>query len=177
MAGNRRVECIMKTVKNILFNIFLIVASIVILFVGVMLVTDTTGYTVVSRSMEPQFSKGDVIFTKKVSFEKLKTGDVITFYHGEGGQYTTHRIVEIDRENKKVLTKGDKNNSVDPAQVEASHIVGRFLFSIPFFGYISPSLYGMDVLAVVAGIAVGMVLIRIVISNRKFKAGAEDEEE
>lgn len=167
----------MKIVKNIVLNILLIVASVVILFAGTILVTGTTGYTVVSRSMEPQFSKGDVIFTKKVTFEKLKVGDVITFYHGKDGEFTTHRIVEIDAKNRNVLTKGDKNDVVDPARVEASHIVGKYLFSVPFFGYISPSLYGVDILAVVAGIAVATVLLRIVLSTRKLKAGVTDEEE
>ena len=166
----------MKIFRNIIINILLVFASLVILFVGTMMVTGTKGYTVVSRSMEPQFSKGDVIFTKKVTFEKLKIGDVITFYHGDDKEYTTHRIIEIDSNKKNVLTKGDKNNSVDPDRVEASHIVGKFLFAIPFFGYISPSLYGMDLLAVVAGIAVALILIRIVFSIKKLKAGVTDEE-
>ena len=172
----RSVECIMKIFKNIILNIFLIFASVVILFVGTMLVTGIKGYTVVSHSMEPQFSKGDVIFTKKVPFEKLKIGDVITFYHGDDQEYTTHRIIEIDSNEKNVLTKGDKNNSVDPARVEASHIVGKFLFSVPFFGYISPSLYGIDLLAVIAGIAVALILIRVVVSTKKLGAGVADEE-
>ena len=166
----------MKVFKNILFNIFVILMSAVILFVGFILISGAKGYAVLSKSMDPMFSKGDVVFSKDITFEDLKVGDIITFTHGEDSQFTTHRITEIDAEKKCVLTKGDNNKTLDPAWVVADDITGVYWFSIPFAGFLSFSLYGKDVLIVLAVIAVVLLLFRITYANKRRNYGGESDE-
>ena len=64
--------------------------------------------------------------------DELRVGDVITFT--QDGILKTHRIISIDQENKKMVTKGDANPTADPAidysdisgkVVGVSHIVGQ----------------------------------------------------
>lgn len=166
----------MKIFKNILFNIFAILMSVVVLFVGFILISGTKGYAVLSKSMEPMFSKGDVVFSKDVTFEELNVGDVITFTHGEDSKLTTHRITEIDAKKKCVLTKGDSNKTLDPAWVAADDIAGVYWFSIPVAGYLSFSLYGKDVLIVLATVAVALLLFRIIYANKRKNDGGESDE-
>ncbi len=166
----------MKIFKNILFNIFVILMSAVILFVGFILISGAKGYAVISHSMEPIFSKGDVIFSKDVAFEDLKVGDVVTFSHGEDSKLTTHRIEDIDKEKKQFLTKGDSNKTLDPEWVLAENVKGIFWFSIPFAGYLSFALYGKDVLIVLAVTAVVLLFYRIAYANKRKNDGGESDE-
>lgn len=70
---------------------------------------------------DDSFPSGTVIVSKLVSEEdcySLKVGDVITFFPTDPDTPTyvstkTHRIVEIDYENKTLVTKGDANIRVD----------------------------------------------------------------
>lgn len=123
-------------VRNILFNILAIITVIAVLFVGFNMITGTKGYAVTSNSMADRFNRGDIVFSRKVDFDELKTGDVITVRVNDSG-YFTHRIVDIDSEKRTVTTKGDANSSVDPMPTEAEKIAGRMVYSIPFLGYIS----------------------------------------
>lgn len=68
-----------------------------------------------------------------------KAGDIITF--GEISKTktpTTHRIkdIKIVDGNPVYITKGDANNSEDNAEVLATSVKGKVLFSIPYLGYV-----------------------------------------
>lgn len=82
---------------------------------------------VLSGSMEPTFSAGDMIIVK--SSEDFKTDDVVVFQ--EKDTLIVHRIIETNGES--VTTKGDANNTADPP-VNISDIKGKVVFSIPFAG-------------------------------------------
>ena len=61
---------------------------------------------VLSGSMEPELSAGDIIIGETVDPDELKIGDIVT-YEGESGQVkgkvVTHEIVDITNENGEVL--------------------------------------------------------------------------
>jgi signal peptidase len=68
-----------------------------------------------SDSMEgsnpDSFNEGDLVFVKLLSDEdkeNLKIGDVITFYDLSIKEFNTHRIVDINIEERLMSTKGDK---------------------------------------------------------------------
>lgn len=84
---------------------------------------------VLSGSMEPEFSKGDLIVVKETGDFALR--DVVVFQDGE--DLVTHRIIEIDGDT--VTTKGDANNTADEP-IPAKNIKGKVLFHIPFAGNI-----------------------------------------
>ena len=87
---------------------------------------------VVSGSMEPSYMKGSLLYVKEDT-GGIKTGDAIIFYrHGE---LVTHRVVEINADEKTYITKGDANQVNDVEPVAWSDVAGVPVFDIPVLGY------------------------------------------
>ena len=96
-------------------------------------------FNVVSGSMEPTYSVGDLIYVKSAKPEDIKVDDVITFVLNEDLVVATHRVVDIDQENQCFITKGDYKNDQDPPDppVHFKNLIGKPIFSIPLLGYVS----------------------------------------
>lgn len=94
-------------------------------------------YTVISGSMEPEYSVGDLIYVKKVPVSSIQVGDPITFVLNEDLVVATHRVVEVDSANQRFYTKGDANEIADSEPVHFNNVIGVPQFSIPKLGYVS----------------------------------------
>jgi signal peptidase len=75
--------------------------------------------TVLSASMQPTFSPGDVVIVRPEPIERLRVGQVISYRVPVGArQVETHRVVAILRGQGTsapvIRTKGDNNSVVDP---------------------------------------------------------------
>lgn len=99
-------------------------------------------YDVLTGSMEPAYSVGDLIFVKITDASDINVGDPVTFNPGASEDaYLTHRVTE-KFENYDGFgticfkTKGDANDSEDPFVIDQSRMIGVVKFSIPFLGYI-----------------------------------------
>lgn len=114
-------------------------ACIIVLFTCVILLQrfsnssfSVAGYrifAVVTGSMEPEYSVGDVLLCKKIDTNELKEGDDVTYLGKEGtfkDKVVTHRIKKIiEKDGKRTfITKGIANKSADPP-VEPSQIYGK----------------------------------------------------
>lgn len=163
-------------VKNVLFNILAIITAVAVLFVGFNLLTSTKGYAVTSDSMADTLNRGDVVFSRKTEFESLKVGDVITVRVGQSG-FFTHRIVDIDTENKTVTTRGDANTANDPMSTEADRIVGKMIYSVPLLGFVSIFTSGNSTLILIILIITAAVLIAVntILSKTKKTRGDNNE--
>lgn len=84
---------------------------------------------VLSGSMEPEFSKGDLIFVKETL--EYAENDIVVFQ--DGNTLVVHRIVEIDEDT--ITTKGDANNAADEP-ITQEVIKGEVIGCIPFVGEI-----------------------------------------
>ena len=84
--------------------------------------------TVLTGSMEPNISAGDLIIIAKQ--DEYQKRDVVVYR--DGSSYVVHRIIEI---NDMVITQGDANNIADDP-IELSAIRGKVIFHIPMFGSI-----------------------------------------
>ena len=95
-------------------------------------------YTVLSGSMEPSISPGDVVVVDDVDTSTLERGDVITFRRDGETKPTTHRIVEIreTETGQAFVTKGDANEARDGPAVAPENVVGEVLLVIPLVGYV-----------------------------------------
>jgi len=94
--------------------------------------------TVLSGSMEPHISTGDLVVTKPVSTDEIKAGDIITFSSSSNKRLTTHRVISIEGADQlQFQTKGDANEDADPYMVPAKNVVGKVCLKIPYFGYVS----------------------------------------
>lgn len=94
-------------------------------------------YTVISGSMEPEYSVGDLLYVKKVPATSIKVDDPVTFVLNEQLVVATHRVVRIDNENQRLYTKGDANEIEDSDPVHFNNVIGVPVFSIPKLGYVS----------------------------------------
>ena len=95
-------------------------------------------FNVLSGSMEPTYSTGDLIYVKTVKDKStIEVGDPITFILNENLVVATHRVVEVDTEKQVFYTKGDANNTVDSSPVHYNNVIGVPQFSIPYLGYVA----------------------------------------
>jgi signal peptidase I len=89
----------------------------------------------------------------------------------------THRIVEIDREQQLITTKGDNNNVQDGAPVSYRNVVGRVKFGVRGIGYfilILNTNFGKWMLAIVMVALIGIEIIRRMYYHDKFEEEAEN---
>lgn len=106
--------------------------------------------TVLSGSMEPTFNPGDLIVTMPLKAKEVKTlkrGDVITFQPKSGSPVLiTHRIVSVGfaiSGETVFVTKGDANNAQDPS-IKAEQVKGRYLYHIPYLGFLANAVPATD---------------------------------
>ena len=76
-------------------------------------------FHVISPSMEPTYSEGDLIYVKTVDPDSVKVGAPITFVLNEDLVVATHRVVRIDAENKHFYTKGIANEIEELEKIPA----------------------------------------------------------
>lgn len=119
--------------------VLLVSALLLVLVVNVpQVIGADQSYVVLSDSMEPAYSAGDVVIVKSVSPENINEGDVVTFdWANAADGRVTHRVIGVERREQQLYfeTKGDANEDADPQAVPASQVVGRVWFGIPHIGY------------------------------------------
>lgn len=97
-------------------------------------------YTVLTDSMVPEFSSGDMVFVKVVKADSIDEGDIITFNPSSGSDaYLTHRVTEkyTDYQGTGVTcfrTKGDANDSDDSFLIDEDRVIGKVSFHVPKLG-------------------------------------------
>lgn len=98
-------------------------------------------YTVLTPSMEPELSVGDVVIVKLKNAEDINTGDIITFNpSNDSTAYLTHRVTEKLENYEETgvtcfKTKGDANEVEDGFLIDSSRVIGTVSFDIPKVGY------------------------------------------
>ena len=109
------------------------------------------GFVVLSGSMEPAISPGDVVI---VASGPVTVGDVITYRTGNEVP-TTHRLVEeVDGAYR---TKGDANENADAGLVAPEQVLGSVIVVIPLIGYVI--LWANTTLGFVLLVVVPLVLL------------------
>lgn len=119
---------------------------------------------VLSGSMEPAFSAGDLIVVKRTDRYELR--DIVVFQ--DGNSLVVHRIVDMDGET--VTTQGDANQIADQP-VSRSAVKGKVLFWIPYAGRVAEFL--KTPVGTIAVLAAAIALIEIPRRNEQKK---DDEE-
>ena len=96
---------------------------------------------VLTDSMYPQISAGDLIICNTLDPEDVRVDDVISFFDpmGSGTSVVTHRVLEIVEENGTLSyrTKGDNNNAEDQVLVPQDKLVGIYHSRIPGLGHVA----------------------------------------
>lgn len=153
-----------KLVTRICSILSALILVVVLSVVCVLLLPRAFGYdmfAVLSGSMEPCYHVGSVVYVDKMPAEDIKVGDPIAFYLDEK-TIATHRVVEIDTDNKLFTTKGDANDVVDANPIRFEQLIGKGTVSLPYLGYVTVNIKSIKGIVVACGIIVFLVIINII---------------
>ena len=118
--------------RNVVVTLVLLAAiSPFVVFAVPEVVGADEGYVVLSGSMEPALSPGDVVIVDASG--PVGVGDIITYRTGDTVP-TTHRVV--GERDGGYETKGDANDNVDAGLVAPDAVVGRVVITIPLLGHV-----------------------------------------
>lgn len=127
----------MKPLRIIYYIFIASVAAIaVLLVVSVFPITGNFKTMIVqSGSMQPEIKMGGIVVVKPA--DDYKIGEIITFQSVKNKEPITHRIYDIKIVGGEPLyiTKGDANDTPDARKVARDEIIGKILFSVPYFGF------------------------------------------
>ena len=134
-------------------------------------------FNVISGSMEPTYSVGDLIYVKEVNPYDIKEGTAITFVLNENLVVATHRVIEVDKENQHFYTKGDANDTADAAPVHFNNVIGVPQFHIPLLGYVSDFIQhppGMYITIAAGVILIAAVFLPDLVGKKKKEENREE---
>jgi signal peptidase len=97
-------------------------------------------YTVLTGSMEPTISAGDVVIDARISPLDARVGDVVTFRDPEDqSKLITHRVKRIRRSGSHLwfVTQGDANNTTERWRIATDGELGRVVYAIPWIGHLA----------------------------------------
>ena len=117
---------------------------------------------VLSGSMEPTFSKDDLILVKQT--DSIDVGDIVVYQ--SGGMLVVHRVIALDGD--LVTTQGDANNTADPA-LEKSAVMGTVIGWIPGVGVV------VNALKTPAG-TIGVLVCAFLMTELSFRKQKEKDE-
>ena len=128
-------------VKNILSNIFLAFAVIVLICAFIFVLTGDRNdhrryfmnlkfYQTTSGSMEPYMRINGIVIMMKADIGDFAVGDVVCFVRA--GDAIAHRVIDITEDGLR--TKGDNNPVDDAAIVTANEIVGKCVLRMNWVG-------------------------------------------
>lgn len=168
-----------KKVKKIWDTVTTVLVILVVIFAIFLMGSRLMGlqvFNVISGSMEPTYSVGDLIYVKTVDPDAVKVGDPITFVLNEDLVVATHRVVKVDSENRQFTTKGDANETEDAAPVHFNNLIGVPVFAIPLLGYVSAYIQSPPGMYVAIGLGI-VLLAAVFLPDMLTKKNKKEEEE
>ncbi len=138
-------------------SILVLLLGVAVAVVGLPVAVGGSAMTVLTQSMEPGLPPGTLVVIRPTPVDEIRVGDVITYQISSGeAAVVSHRVVSKTYAAGELtfVTKGDNNDTVDPAPVRPVQIRGTLWYSLPLLGWVNTVLNGSNrtlVLAVVAG--------------------------
>jgi len=139
-----------------LVDVILLMAGVAVLAAGIAFrMGDFHVQTVLSGSMRPTVSPGDLAIVQGVPVSSLRADDVIVFTPPNATQPVLHRIVS--RQGDVITTKGDANSLADPWRLTLQGATGyRLVFVVPYLGWLTE-------LRTAALIAAGLIVALLIL--------------
>lgn len=112
-------------------------ATALLLAVAGSLLLGERAVVVLSGSMEPAFSPGDVLIERSVEPRQVKIGQIVTFHEPGSDRSITHRVRRVETRGRKLVftTKGDADNGIQRWSIDAGGELGQPQWRIPAIGY------------------------------------------
>lgn len=128
---------------------------------------------VISNSMEPFLSKGDLVIYKRVDPAVIDIGDVIAFKtqlpSSSLPDVTMHRVIDIVKKDGMTyfVTKGDNVDSKDATVVSPRDVIGLYQAKIPYVGYAFLFIRSPLGMLYIAGSAIATLLYSVHLKKKK----------
>ena len=151
----------MKKIFNIIQNIEIAFAVLIIILFFVIRIFGYTPYVVESGSMEPAIPTYSVAYVKNVDANDINKKDVIAFNIDK--KVVTHRVIFKNKNEKCFVTKGDANQAKDPCPIAYENCIGRVNFHIKYLGYLINFLQSLKGKIILGGIVVINIILGCVI--------------
>lgn len=125
----------MKTIKRILFIIFLLISiSYLFIIISPRVIKDFYPFgiktaIVLTGSMEPTLNINDFVIMKKP--DKIKVNDIVSYKDKNSKNEILHRVVKI--KGNKITTKGDANNTEDEP-INKNQVTGIYIGKVKCLG-------------------------------------------
>ena len=168
-----------KKIWDVVTTVLVVLVVILAIFLMGSRLVGLQVFNVVSGSMEPNYSVGDLLFVKTVDPDSVKVGDPITFVLNEDLVVATHRVVAVDSENRQFTTKGDANKNEDAAPVHFNNLVGIPVFAVPLLGYVSAFIQtptGTYIAIAFGALLLAAVFLPDLLAKREKKEEKQEEE-
>lgn len=121
---------------------------------------DAVPLAVLSGSMEPVYSPGDLVISKSVPPEEIAVNDVVTFQPESGNpMLITHRVIAKSLGADGIAsftTQGDANGAADEP-ILPEQVKGKVIYSLPYLGYVTTALDPGAKAVIAALIGAGLV--------------------
>jgi len=136
------------------------IVLIAVLVIVIPMASDGRALTVLTGSMDPTYPPGTLVVVTPTEPADIRVGDVMT-YQLESGKaaLVTHRVVGKvfnTRGDITFTTKGDANDSPDPAPVQEIQIVGTVAYAVPYLGWVNNAING-ELRGAIVPIVVGLL--------------------
>ncbi len=122
-------------------GVLLLIALVVpfVIYAAPWVIGADASYVVLTASMTPAISPGDVVIVAEQNPETISEGDIITFNRGDENVPTTHRVIGVTEtaNGPEFETKGDANEDPDAGTVSPDQFVGSVILTIPLIGYVT----------------------------------------
>lgn len=120
--------------------------------------------------MVPTIKVGSLAFVTNTNANSLQVGDIIAFTSPiDSYQTILHRIYSINSDNIK--TKGDSNNAPDAWTIKKENVLGKYLFSIPYLGFLAASIKTKLGFALIVGLP---ALFLVVLNLKEIYDGTKE---
>ena len=120
-------------------------------------------YAVISGSMEPAISVGDLVYVRQTEPEAVKKSDVIAFYGTEDSRaIILHRVVENRTVDGSFITKGDANSQPDLSPVSYDRLLGVTERAVPYLGQLGLILTGTWGKLAAVGLVLAAVMLHAI---------------
>lgn len=145
-----------KISKNLFDIIFIISIVLLSAYFLLRLLGLAEIYEVKTGSMENEIHAGDyILIIKKNNYQ---VGDIVTFKKED--YYVTHRIIK--KNGKRIVTKGDANNTPDE-EIKVSSIIGKVIYHGGILNLI------IDFKYIIASGLLGLYLLSLFFNTEKQK--------
>ncbi|KAG4088435.1 signal peptidase complex I [Neocallimastix lanati (nom. inval.)] len=137
-----------REVAHQILSILMVAASAMMMWkgLGVICNSESPIVVVLSESMEPAFSRGDLLFLTYFKNEPMVVGDIVVYKIQGKDIPIVHRVLKIHKDTETgeeyILTKGDNNKiddrglyNKDQLWIKKSDIIGKVKGYLPYVGY------------------------------------------